>query len=491
MVAQRSRQAPTPGFSLNRPQMAGILPSGEGRTPTRIDWIMADIRLVRLWETLRTSFWFIPSLMAVGAILLSFLMLYIDGRIEGETIEGLSWMYTGGASGAREVLSTIAGSMMNVAGVSFSVTIVALSLASSQFGPRLLRNFIRDRANQTVLGTFIATFLYCLLILKTIRSEENGDAYVPYIAVTVGVVLALLSIGVLIFFIHHVSISIRAPEVAASAAAELRDSLDRLFPALLGDPGPVAVDPDRMKAVEEEFVTGAGEVPALRSGYLQAVDNEELMRLAEEYDAVFRLEHRPGHYIIEGTPVVSVLPPDAVDDVLIRQIDGTLIVGIERTPTQDAEFAMNELVEVAVRALSPSLNDPFTAVNCLDHLAAALSRLLRSAPPEKFRFDRLGRLRIIAKPQRFPDLLAASFHQIRQEGGRSPAVLLRMMEIIGALVPLARTEEQLEALRHHAVLVHRGGQAFPEEWDRRALDERYRTAVAAIERSPAFSPSTL
>ena len=182
-------------------------------------------RLRAAWETIRTTYWAVPSVMALTALALSVGMIQLDRTLTPKLLGTLSWVYTGGPEGARAVLSTIAGSMITVAGVTFSITIVALTLASQQFGPRLLRSFLRDLGNQIVLGTFVSTFVYCLLVLRTVRGNDDAQ-FVPHLAVTLGVVLAMLSLGVLIFFIHHVSTSIQASQIIASVAADLEASID-------------------------------------------------------------------------------------------------------------------------------------------------------------------------------------------------------------------------------------------------------------------------
>ena len=188
------------------------------------------------WDSLRSSFWFVPATMAACAVALALASVSLDEAVTYEWIKAQGWAYTGGAEGASLVLSTIAGSMITITGVVFSMTLVALSLASSQLGPRLLRNFMRDRMNQVVLGTFVATFVYCLVVLRTIRRADEV-LFVPHISVTFGVLLALVGLGVLIYFIHHVSVSIQADEVVARVGKELMAEIDRLFPEESGEGG--------------------------------------------------------------------------------------------------------------------------------------------------------------------------------------------------------------------------------------------------------------
>jgi uncharacterized membrane protein len=234
------------------------------------------MRLRAWWEYLRGTYWAVPSAMAMAAVVLSFGMIQLDEAVTAALLDRLSWVYTGGPEGARAVLSTIAGSMITVAGVTFSITIVALTLASQQFGPRLLRNFLRDLGNQIVLGTFVSTFLYCLLVLRTIRGTDDSE-FVPHLAVTLGVVLAMLSLGVLIFFIHHVATSIQASRIIAKVASDLEVAANQLFPDRLGH-----ADTDVAEEADPAAIVSAGTgdsrtVHATMAGYVQAIDGERLM----------------------------------------------------------------------------------------------------------------------------------------------------------------------------------------------------------------------
>jgi uncharacterized membrane protein len=310
-------------------------------------------QLSALWERLRMSFWFVPTLMSAGAAVLAFTMLALDARLGDDLLDSLSWVYGGGPEGARSLLSTVASSAITVAGTTFSITIAALSLASSQFGPRLLRNFVRDTGNQVVLGTFVATFLYCLLVVRTVRGLEDIRV-VPHLSVTVGVLLAIANLGVLIYFIHHVATAIRADQVVAAVGRELDGALDQLFPEQLGR-GLVA------QVAERELPAAPPDARAValdRDGYLQIVDAGSLMALAGERDLVVRLLRRPGDFVIAGEAVALIWPATQADAECRDAIRSTLILGSERSAQQDALFAVDQLVEVAARALSPGVNDP-------------------------------------------------------------------------------------------------------------------------------------
>jgi uncharacterized membrane protein len=435
--------------------------------------------LLKYWDRLRSSFWFVPTIMAGAAVALSFVTVALDKAVTIDRwLQAQSWSYTGGAEGASLVLGTIASSMITIAGVVFSMTLVALSLASSQLGPRLLRNFMRDTTNQLVLGTFVATFVYCLLVLRTIRRADE-IAFVPHLSVTIGVLFALFSLGVLIYFIHHVSVSIQADEVVARVGAELVQGIERLFPEQMGHAGAPTYP-----GLTAEFDSRARPVAAAEDGYLQFIDTDALMRLAREEDLLFRLERRPGQYVVMGCALVLVKPAERVNDDLTTRVNAAFVLGDQRTAAQDIEFAIHQLVEIAVRALSPGINDPFTAITCVDRLGSALRRLALRDMPSPYRLDKQGRLRVVVFAVGFPEIVDAAFNQIRQYARSSAAVTIRLLETITVIAGALRREEDRAALRRHADMIVRGGRAgLPENEDRREVEERYQAAIRALRAS--------
>jgi len=422
------------------------------------------------WEKLRTSYWFVPAVMTAIAAVLALAAVSADENFQEHWLIEAGWLYTGSADGARQLLATVAGSMITVAGVVFSITIVALSLASSQFGPRLLRNFMRDRGNQIVLGTFIATFVYCLLVLRTVRGQD-GSIFVPHLAVTGAVLLALASVGVLIYFIHHAAVSVQAPIIVANVGRELQNNIDTLFPEDLGHAPEDQESKAGRQAVPEHLDSDARPVSANCDGYVQVIDNDQLMEIAVEHGLLVRVVHRPGHFVMKGDPLALVCPPPE-KEVESRLCDA-FAIGNQATPTQDVEFAVNQLVEVAVRALSPGINDPFTAAACVDQLGAALARLAGRKIPSPYRHDREGQLRVIAYPLTFADVADTAFRQIRQNGRSHAVVLTRMLETIAAVGKHTRRADDRCALRHHAALVRECADALPQAADRDDVCARY------------------
>lgn len=428
-------------------------------------------KIFKYWDRIRSSFWFLPVIMSGGAMALASVTLVLDGPMTEWLRMALGWKFSGGAEGASAVMATVTGSMITIAGVVFSMTLVALTLTSSQLGPRLLRNFMRDTTTQVVLGTFVATFLYCLMVLRTIRREDEG-AFVPHLSVTLGVLFAIVSVGVLIYFIHHVSVSIQANEIVAKVGLELIEGIDRLFPDRNGQEAPPGKADPPDAAFLDVFSREARPVGAEGDGYLQFIDTETLTALAAEDDIVIRIELRPGHYVVTGGPLVHVLPGIRITDELTRRINSAFALGRERMPRQDIEFVVNQLVEIAVRALSPGLNDPFTAIACVDRLGSALCRLVKRDTPSIYFRDDQDRLRVIAAAVTFPVIMDTAFNQIRQYGRSSAAVTIRLLETIALIAIFAYRQEDRDALLRHVEMIRRGARdGLPEEYDRRAVEE--------------------
>ena len=276
-------------------------------------------RAVALWDDVRSSYWFIPSLMTLAAGALSVLVVGLDRQVGPEWIQEVSFLYGNKPDGARAFLSTIAGSMIGVAGVTFSITIASVVYATGQYGPRLLTNFMDDRGNQVTLGTFIATFLYCLLILRTIRSADEGTGpdvlagFVPHIAILAALALTLASIGVFIYFIHHVPESIHVSNLVAGVGRNLRDRADTLFPERIGEAETTREaerDDDATTSVPPTFFDQARRVAADGAGYVKGVDSNVLLELATRHDLLLRVRHRPGDFVAEGDTLVLAWPPD-------------------------------------------------------------------------------------------------------------------------------------------------------------------------------------
>lgn len=450
--------------------------------------------LLKTWDAMRSSYWFIPSIMAVGAIALSFATTAVDAIVGSAWVDEVGWLYANKPDGARALLSTIAGSMIGVAGVTFSITIAAVSYATSQFGPRLLTNFMRDQGNQITLGTFIATFLYCLLVLRTIRSPDEAPSgstaaidavagFVPHIAILCALIFALASIGVLIFFIHHIPESIHASNVVADVGRDLNRQIDTIFPQQIG----YGVPEDREDVQEdlpEHFLEEAIAIRAGGDGYVQYVNEKGLLSTATDHDLLLRIEYRPGDFVTERKALVLAWPGDSLDDGIEQKIRGAFAWGRQRTQGQDVLFLANELVEIASRALSPGTNDPFTAMTCMDWLSSALINLARRDIPDAYRYDEHRRLRVIAHPVSFEEFAEAVFPPMRPyvEADRNAAI--RLMEVMGEVAQECEQDERRAVILHHATDLKDGtDRALPHASDRDEVDHRFRI-VARLLRDP-------
>jgi len=392
------------------------------------------------------------------------------------------WLiYQGDVEGARTLLSTVAGSMITVAGVSFSITMVALSLASSQFGPRLLMNFMRDTGNQIVLGTFVSTFLYCLL---TLGNGSGVDGTPPAASASVGLLLAVLSVFVLIYFIHHVSSTIRAEHVVQVVAKDTIASIKRLVSPEDSEHQNKEVDPSTWPAAEVFSVC------ANESGYLQAIDEPGLQTAVESLDAVIKLERRPGKFVTAGEALATIHAASWHRDEA-QKYHRYFIIGYCRTDDQDPEYGISQLVEVAVRALSPGINDPHTAISCIDWLASGLRQIASEPLCSAYRWDKKGKIRLIREAVDFQGLLNAAFDQIRQNSKGMPSVSIHLLEALSSIQSAVVDEDRKRHVTHQAQLVVEG--AEESNWQSRDIEDlkqRFKNLLAIEEADSPHPKST-
>ena len=441
---------------------------------------MKNVKIAKLWDSLQSSYFFVPATIVVLAIALAIGMLKLDEQSYYWELKNWGWLYTGSTDGARAMLSAIAGSTITVAGTVFSITIVALQLAASNFGPRLLRNFMQDIGNQIVLGTFIGTFIYCLLVLRTVRGEgDDYNSFIPQLSVTVALALAIASISLLIYFIHHASTIIQASHVIGEVSTDLDRAVDRLFPTKIGQG--LSESGRRVAEIPANFAEDAYPVKSTGSGYLQAIDDDKLMQIASNYELLLRLEFRPGKFVVQGSNLLMVYPGKQVNQNLTRKFRDVFILGSERTEQQDVEFPIEQLVEIALRAISPGINDPFTAIRCIDRLSAGLSRLAMRDFPSAYRYDDKDKLRVIVQPVTFAGLTDVAFNQIRQYSNSDVAVTIRLLEAISTIAPYTRNHTDQAALRRHAEMIRRDScNAVSEEWDIKDIEQRYQAVLKAL-----------
>jgi uncharacterized membrane protein len=427
----------------------------------------------QLREQLRTNLWLVPSIEVLAAVVLAAATVRIDWAAYRGGLTLPSWVVSGTPDAARLILATLAAGVITVVGVVFSIMMVTLTLASTQFGPRMLRNFVRDRGTQFTLGTFVATFVYAILNLIVIGAGGQAN-FVPHLSVSVAIGLVLLDLCILIYFIHHVANEIQLPTVIASIARDLTRAIDAES-AYKGE-----VLSTQTQAELDQATPGPGAiVPARASGYLQFVRHGLLVSIATELGAIIRLHHRPGHFLVCGHPFATVWPSEAAP-MVGKRLRHTNITGPHRTLTQDVAFAVDQLVEIAIRALSPATNDTFTALTCIDWLGEGLCRVAAVWEPQQVYRDRHGALRLVTLPISYERLVDRAFDKIRQAGRGMPAVMIRQLDALTAIMRETSDYEERAVLVCQAEMIKASAQeSVPDEPDRADVMRRYHDFVDA------------
>ncbi len=411
-------------------------------------------------EALRTNLWLVPTVEIALAVVLFAGTYLLDRAAYSGSLHLPSFVISGSADAARQILTATAAAVITVVTLVFSITIVTLTLASTQFGPRMLRNFIRDWITQATLGSFVATFVFAILALISIAPAGHGE-FVPHLSITVTMALVVLDVLVLVVFIDHIAKSIQLPQVIAGIAGDLARAIDADGTRVEG----VKAGPS-LAEVTVRLQEDSGTVRAPRSGYLQFVRIDTLLDVAASRGAVIRLLHRPGHFVIEEEPLAEVWPAAAAPDVA-RTLGGAHATGPHRTLTQDLSFAVDQLVEIAIRALSPAVNDTFTALACIDWLGDALCKISERWRPQVVHRDATGRVRVIARTADFRRLVERAHDKIRQASRAMPAVMIRQLETLRKVMAYTTSVEQREVLVEQAEMIARASEeSIHEQADR-------------------------
>jgi uncharacterized membrane protein len=351
----------------------------------------------------------------------------------------------------------------------------------------MLRTFIRDRGTQVTLGTFVATFFYAMLVLISI-----GASFVPHLSVTTALALTAIDLGVLIYFIHHTATMIQLPQVIASIAGDLTVAIGaETVPS--GHPGQLGGEPP-VSGPSAEILRGrldrAGRVvTAPASGYLRFVRHATLVRIAAEHDAVIRLHHRPGHFLTQGHPMATVWPPEAAGEVG-RRLERVHITGPLRTLSQDIAFGIDQLVEIAIRALSPAVNDTFTALTCIDWLGDSLCKIAVEWDPHDIHRDQDGAIRLVTVPVSYERLVQRSFEKVRQAAGGMPAVLIRQLEALSKVMAVAPASRSQVLLDQAAMIQRVCARTVPEAGDQADITARYEALLALHAQATGGQPKS-
>ena len=384
----------------------------------------ADFR--KWWLDVKGSYWFIPSILTILAFLLSLLTVWLDRNGFSQWISYLGWYEPSRPEGARAQLTVVASAMIAISSTVFAITIAAVAYASGNYGPRLLTNFMNDRGNQVSLGVFIATFMYNMMVLRVVRDPQNGvsstaeaAAFVPQISVLVSAVTMIVAVGVLVYFLHHIPASIRINSVIGGIGERLVRDIEKRFPDAGGaaePPQPVAGEPVEAKDI----------------GYIEIVDFGSLDDIARKNGVTLTLRVRTGDFVHPRLPLLDVCGGSIGEEVQ-EAVRAAFSIGHSRTPTQDLEFLIDELVEIGLRALSPGVNDPFTAVTAIHWLGAALAKLADrdlAAGPEQGDYD-IERVRPI--PDDFEHFVIRSFGSIRPSAAASPIASKMFVRALAAV----------------------------------------------------------
>jgi len=417
-------------------------------------------QLQTVWHRLRSSLWALPLLMVVVAGAAAVLAVNMPVR-QGD--DPVWFLYSGDAEDAPQFLTSLVTAMITMATLVVSITMVVLTLAAQQLGPRLIRSFMADRRTQVTLGLFVSTVVYLLLVL---RSAYGSFEKVPNLAVTGGTVLVLSCLVALLIFVHHLARSIIADNTIDRVGEALDDDIKRLLPESNSNQ---ASKPDKSPA------KSGTPLELHKSGYVQTVNYHGLVEIAREADAVIELAFKPGRHLVEGTTFAWIEPASA--DEAHKKIEDCVSLSGERTSIQDLETSIRQLVEVALRALSPSISDPFTAMAVIDRLTTSLAKIMKRGMPQWVWTDEDDRVRLLAPRSTFADIVEEAFRQIRQNAQNQTAVLIRLVESMGQLMPRADEAQRAVLEKQIGIVLDTGRRNIAQKQDLETLEERAKLAL--------------
>lgn len=398
--------------------------------------------LVNCWCDMQASYWFIPLAMSMGAILLAIGMLALDWEFHTKSIE---WLFIIRPEGARAILVTIAGSMITIAGVTFSITVLAVSFSMKQIGPRLIQNFMKDRANQFTLGIFISTFLYSILILLTVVSpnESGKEAFTPHVSVVTAILLSIIAIGFFIFYIHHIPESINVFNLLAKISKKFQTQLDTLFPVKKN-----SEDNEQNVIILHDFFKEFHPVFSKKFGYIRDIDKETILKLAIKFDCMIEIKYQPGTFVTQTTPlmVVNKMLNQKQQDDLVENF----VIGDEKSQDRNLQFFSDEIVEILAHALSPSNNAPFIAIAAMDWLQVMIESLSDRKIPDDCIYDEDQRIRLISHNLTIENFINDVFDKIRPYVTHDRITLLHTFNIIKMIVLYSKNKTLESILKLHA-----------------------------------------
>jgi uncharacterized membrane protein len=437
---------------------------------------MSSVRLRNFWDSVRATYWFVPAVMTLLAAVLALTMFGVDQGIPNYLLQDKWYIFHPETIvEARTLLNTIADTSLGVVGVVFSITLVPLSITSTQYGSIVLRGFLRDRGTQFVLGAYTATTFYCLSLLLGLAGA--GDQTVQ-LSVTIAFYMLSASLLLLIYFFHHVADSLQASSVVEQVSRELEQVIEQDYPL---EETAAPIDDQHAEEVIRQTAASEGEViTSNREGYVRAIDYGQLINIASKHRLILRIECLPGDFVSISDPLM-IAWPSPLDEHTRSLANRAYMLGKNRTLFQDTEFGIYLIVTIAVRALSPAINDPNTPVLCLNRLGAALGVLAERQKHSPYFFDKDNQLRLISDPVSFERLVGVAFDMIREYGRANAEVLIQMLETIKSVTAHTHSDTQRKVLLKHATLIeHDSHIGLPSEYDKQRVHDSYDETVRAI-----------
>jgi uncharacterized membrane protein len=430
-----------------------------------------------------TSLLPIPFSIAAAGLLSFVATLALDAFAAARWIALHPWLSVGNIDDARAILQAIMGAVSTVLALVFSVTLLVFSMAVSQFGPRLVPYFLRERTMQVALGLFLATFLQSLATFVVTGRRGETD-FVPQLTVLTSVVLVFASFCYLVFYNHRIALAIQTNNLLARIVENLNGAIGELSEQRVVDTGALAQlrpeRPESVDAIRQRCLAEGGAVRATTSGYFQKLDRTRMVTAADKHGAIVCFAFRQGEYVLEGETLARVLPAAYVNE-LARTIRHATKIGQHRTLEQDVEFAFAQLSEVAIRALSPAVNDTYTGLSSIDWLGDAL-RMVAALPASDGAWQTsLGATRLVMPPLPYARFVRVAFDLIRQAGADNPAVVIRLLQTCSRLALQLRDTEQRRAVRVQVEATYEAVSRMPEAHiDRQTIEEAYRLACERL-----------
>jgi uncharacterized membrane protein len=429
------------------------------------------LNLIYLFKKARDSFWFVPTLIIVCSIVSAIVLLYIDRTFPFEPEGVLRLIFSENSDSGRNVLTVIAGSMVGIAGTVFSITIVVLQLASSQLGPRLLRNFMYKRLNQVVLGQYVGVFLYSIIVINAIK-DNSEYAFIPNISILFAIFLAIFNVFLLVIFIHSISMSIQPSKIINELRVRIEKNIQDLYPEQVEKEVTLIPKDDINNQLES-----IKKFKATTSGYIQYFDLDALVNIARKREIIIKILHRPGSYIVKGQEVFELFKNNSEAEFSEEDslsLEKSYKVATKKSFFQDVEFGIHQIAEIASKALSPSINNPYTAAICIDNLTSVLCKLVVAKIPDAAIKDDTDVLRLIVMQNSFEGYLDTAFNLIRQYGKTSPFIMIALMEALKTILDADRNNTHTETLSNYAAIVmETGKKSFQLQTDIDDLEHRY------------------